>query len=100
MRPGTAPAGVTETVDSINDVGAFSSLAIGTDGQPHISYYDASNHELRYATNVGNTWIKRTIDNDGKVGQFSSLALDPAGHPCIAYFDDTHHALKYAGWAA
>ena len=89
---------LTETVDSINDVGAFSSLAIGTNGQPHISYYDASNHELRYATKTGDFWIKRTIDNDGMVGQFSSLALDPAGHPCFAYFDDTHHALKYAGW--
>ena len=87
-----------ESVDSINDVGAFSSLAIDAGDRPHISYYDAANHELRYATKSGDTWIKRTIDNDGNVGQFSSMALDPAGHPCFAYFDDTHHALKYAGW--
>jgi hypothetical protein len=36
-------------VDSAGSVGGHTSLAFGPDGQPAISYYDASNGDLKFA---------------------------------------------------
>jgi len=38
-----------ETVDSAGDVGAVSSIVVDNDDNPHISYYDWSNGDLKYA---------------------------------------------------
>ncbi len=88
-----------EVVDSLGDVGRDSSLAFGADGSPSISYYDASNGDLKYAHENGSTWQIQTVDSAGDVGQASSLAFDPAGNPAIVYCDSTDYYLKYAHWS-
>jgi hypothetical protein len=67
-----------------------------TNDNPHISYFDASDVDLKYATFNGSTWQIETVDSAGGVGRYTSIALDAKGHPRIAYLNFTDHNLKYA----
>lgn len=40
---------ITTVDDAANEVGLYTSIAIGADGLPVISYYDASAHALKVA---------------------------------------------------
>ncbi|MFA6331978.1 MAG: hypothetical protein WCX22_03420 [Methanoregula sp.] len=105
----------TETVDSIGNVGEYSSLALNFSDYPRISYYDQSNHNLKYAAWDGKSWKVETVDgltktiadrpHNGKdnkhaeVGEYSSLALDANGNPRISYYDKKNTSLKYVAWS-
>jgi hypothetical protein len=84
-------------VDSGNDVGKFSSLKFHS-GVPGISYYDATNGNLKYATEGSPYWNVQTVDSTGDVGQYSSLDYDGSGNPSIAYYNN-NTPCGYACWA-
>ena len=84
-----------QTVDSVGTHGGASSLAVGTDGFPHISYYDhAPDNALKYAHFDATGWHIQTVDIVGYHTAANSLMLDVSGSPCIAYTWDYH--LKFA----
>ncbi|MBA3065311.1 carboxypeptidase regulatory-like domain-containing protein [bacterium] len=87
-----------ETVDSIGDVGYYTSIDLDSNGYPHISYFDDTNDDLKYAKYNGTSWDIETVDSAGSMGRYSSLVLDTAGYPHIVYRDDTNNDLKYAQW--
>jgi len=80
----TVPFGIgscrlTATRDiPIGAVGLYTSVALGSDGRPHISYYDESGGDLRYAVWDGAAWRVEVVDSEGAVGFYTSLEL---GHP-------------------
>ena len=85
-----------QTVDNSGRVGVYSSIAIDSNNNPHISYYDDANRNLKYATWNGSVWSIQTVDSTGNVGMYCSIALDSSNNPHISYYDTTNRNLKYA----
>ncbi|MFW6141059.1 MAG: DUF6531 domain-containing protein, partial [Candidatus Saliniplasma sp.] len=84
---------IIETVDE-GDVGKFSSIAVDADDNTHISYYDSSNSDLKYAENIDGYWNLETVDSDGDVGKYSSLSIDGQGDVHISYYDASDSNLN------
>jgi hypothetical protein len=93
-----------QVVDTTNDVGDYNSMAIGTDGNPVVSYYDdtANSLKITHCTDPLCTTLPAQISiiDDGggtnDVGQYSSLAIAGDGNPVVSYFDATSFDLKIA----
>ena len=87
----------TEIVDDAQ-CGFFTSIALDSEGQPHISYhYDVPGLDLRYARWTGVGWSIGTVDK-GANPQDTSIEIDNEGNPHISYFADSGKDLKYARW--
>jgi len=99
-KPVGADPGYGIVIDDGNggNVGQYSSIDLDSDGHPHISYYDSTNGDLKYASYNGTDWSIITVDGSGgdDVGQYSSIAIDAWDCPNFSYFDATNGALKYA----
>jgi hypothetical protein len=80
------------TLDSTGDVGALSSMAVGrgglADGLPLISYYDATNSDLKVA-HCSNTACTSstitTVDADGVFAEETATAIGTDGRAIIGY---------------
>ena len=51
----------------------------------HISYYDKTNRDLKYATNSSGVWINSTIDSNLDVGTGSSIFIESNDRVHISY---------------
>jgi hypothetical protein len=72
------------------------SIATDSNDTVHISYYDATNGDLKYATNASGSWVTQTVDSAGDVGGYTSIAVDSNNKVHISYSDVTNNDLKYA----
>jgi len=88
------------SVDISGNVGRGTSIAIDSNGHPHISYFDYANHALKYARWTGSDWFIETVDSP--VAMFNSIAIDSNDRPHIGYMyystDPSIIYLKYAVW--
>ena len=83
-------------VDQSGDVGRYNSVAAAEGGDVHISYYDGTNGDLKYARRSGGVWSVNVVDSAGNVGWDTSIALNLTGAPRISYYDVTNRDLKFA----
>ncbi len=84
--PSGARGGVVEPGD---DVGRYTDIAVNALGNVYVSYYDATNGNLRFAwRNPGDgKWTTMRIDGDNTdTGLYTSVAVDQDGIPGVAYF--------------
>jgi len=95
----TCTTSTTSTLDSTGDVGGFTSIAIGLDGNPIISYTDGTNGDLKVAACTNptcTTSTTSTLDSTGAVGWHTSIIIGLDGNPIISYFDLDNRDLKVA----
>jgi|GEM_PF-1965934 len=88
----------TTSVDTTGTIGLYTSIVLGTDGFPVVSYYDSTGGDLEIvkcgnaACSSGNT--STTLDSSGTVGLYTSIMLGTNGFPVISYYDQTNGNLK------
>ncbi|MEZ5038559.1 MAG: T9SS type A sorting domain-containing protein [Saprospiraceae bacterium] len=79
---------------------AFStSLALDSQGRPHIVFFDQVNDDLKYAKKVNGQWMIENISTAG--GFFASLVLDAEDQPHVSYYRVTNGnegMVFYAWW--
>jgi hypothetical protein len=78
-----------------DDVGLYTSIAVGADSTPRVSYYDVTHASLRYAARAGGTWTTMVVDEGAPLteeiggedaGRYSAITINPLdGKPGIAY---------------
>jgi hypothetical protein len=87
-------------VDSTGSAGHDTSITIGTDGLPVISYYDVANGDLKVAkcanAACSGTSTISIVDSTGQVGYYTSITIGTDGMPVISYYDSTNGDLKVA----
>lgn len=96
----TCSTGNTITsVDTVNSVGYYTSIAVPADGLPFITYYTSSGGDTKVvkcgnaACSSGNTLT--VVDSVGTTGSFGSVAIAADGLPMMTYYDTTNTSLKY-----
>ncbi|UCE37929.1 MAG: fibronectin type III domain-containing protein [Thermoplasmata archaeon] len=82
-----------------NDVGKSPSIAIDAEGNPHVSYYDDTGGNLKYAKWSGTSWTNETVYSSVCDWISTSIALDNNGYPHIGFTRcGGADAIKYAKW--
>ena len=86
------------SLDSTGVVGSYSSLAIDSNDDLHVTYHDETNGYLEYVTYDGSSWstpVTIGARYQANVGSYYSLAIDYNNDLHVTYFDSTNGNLEY-----
>jgi hypothetical protein len=97
-NPSCAGPQAPVTLDNAGNTGSYTSSTIGTNGNPIISYHDATNTALKVVAcnnpTCAGPQAPITVDNAGNTGYDTSITIGTNGNPIISYHDGTNTALK------
>ncbi|CAB4879198.1 unannotated protein [freshwater metagenome] len=95
--PGTPAVMAFTTIDA---TGQYTSMAIGTDNFPVISYWDNTHFSLRVAhcnnAECSGTTDLTTVDATGFTGMYPSITIGTDHFPVISYYDAANGDLRVA----
>lgn len=88
----------TMILDENNEIEGGIDISLDSAGHVHISYYDRTNGEIKYATSTGGIWSIVPIDYIGEDRWYpdTSITVDTNGLVHLCYFDPINLELKYA----
>jgi len=95
MASGDSSWTVTTDIDTSSSWMAWSnSIAVDSEGNPHIAYFDYSGGDLEYAyctatCSSASSWVKQTLDSWGTVGEYVDIVLDQYGQAQVSYYNDS-----------
>jgi len=96
----TCTSATISTLDTTGNAGAWTSITIGVDGLPIISYYDAVDDNLKVAhcnDSACSTATLTPLDTSANdVGWWTSITIGVDGLAIISYKDDTAKDVKVA----
>lgn len=88
-----------QTIDSVGEVGWYTSIALDSSGFPQICHYDSANFSLKYSNWNGSSWDTKTVDSDFGAGTETSIVVDSSGSAHISYYEwPENDDLRYARW--
>jgi hypothetical protein len=92
---------VKENLDTTDDVGLYNSIGVyDPTGERHVCYYDKTNGDLKFVSDMYTWGTPEIIDNGansiGDTGLFCSLALSNYGDVGISYYNRTQGSLWFA----
>ncbi|NQT29760.1 MAG: Ig-like domain-containing protein [Candidatus Saganbacteria bacterium] len=87
--------GGSEQVLAISGYKQCKDIALDSEGRVHISYYDKTLDQLRYATNSSGVWVDELV-GVGYPGEDTSIAIDVYGGVHICFQENFTNTLMYA----
>lgn len=85
----TMPSWEPQAVESTGNIGQHTSIAALDAETAYVSYYDATNGDLKVAKTVngGASWTFYTVDTSGDVGQYTGISAVDANTVFVSYYD-------------
>ena len=83
-----------DTLDSTGDVGVSVAMTADAAGHLHVSYVDATNRDLKYASDASGSWQTYVIDGARSV---SGILGSPPGYTSIGVSSTGRVHISYRG---
>ena len=83
------------TLDSAGDVGNYSSITIGSDGLPIVSYQAVGGLKAAHCIDIScSSADQHILDTSVNGDQYTSITIGSDGLPIVSYYDNTSDDLK------